>query len=445
MSGQKIHSFRYAYLFLGIFLLAPLLSAVAAPPENQAGLQTTGWPGDRFQGPIWWKTALKDASRKEAILEVEDRQLFVSAVFEAEYLELYAGRRELPARSSFYSDGAYPPGFLPARRRDDLIFARPALWFFPGIFALKGISGPGLYLRYRNNLFLAYHPASRLWAVTTRLHGKRTSVLLDVEGEKKEFQGYASLAISSEGAMSGSLQRPESKMEQPQYVFRLTTERRPIWDGYRYREERYDSFDEASDGTAIAVVPERRYRSMTLVMNGGLGPLSMLSGGMDRGDVAYRIVTVGRRVPPEPGWYALIEGSLLQMQIYREDLVRAERRLGLGLAMRGRRSLFEWIIRAGDAPSLGLEIRGRLQDDTGLMVQPVLLLSDSVRADTFEYLSGVEVGEGQTGFHDRIRYAFGLRLRSESVRAVVLFTGRHQAKGGIREWGYLRLEYRRQF
>lgn len=424
------------------------------PVDKRLGVQASGWAEGGFSGPLWFHIG-KDgqAERSGAILEWQERNVHLSGVLKNDVFEVYGGRRALPGKTSFYADSENPPGFLPPRRRDDLLFVRPLpQWLLPGLFSARHLSGPGFYVSFQDTFFFAYHPSVKAWGITVHATSQRTACIIDFEGEKKEFQGYASFRWTPDGITQRS--EREDVSDQGIKFFRLEAERRPYWDRFRYREERYDqpeniSFkrdetDRKLDVSDRSIANDRRYRSLSSVASGAFGPLFMLAGGMDRGDVAFRIVTLGRNVPSDPGWYGLIEASAMQMRLYREGLLYVERRLGIGLARRSRSSLFESIVRAGDFPSIGLELRGSFRSKE-VNMQPVLILSSSERVDTFEYLSALSEAEWQPRFIERARYAFGLRLKSDSVRAVLLFTGRRTEKGSIKEWGYLRLEYQKRF
>lgn len=454
MSSQKIHPFQCGLFFIAFFSIAVFCPLHGDPVDRRVGVQGSGWAEGGFSGPLWIQIGKDEqAERSGAILEWQERNVYLSGVFKNDVFEVYGGRRELPGKTSFYADSEHPPGFLPPRRRDDLLFVRPLpQWLLPGLFSAKHLSGPGFYVSFQNAFFFAYHPSVKVWGITVRATSQRIACIFDFEGEKKEFQGYASFRWTAEGMTQRS--EREDVSDDGRTFFKLEAERRPYWDRFRYREERYDEPENSSlerdetdrslDVSDRSIANDRRYRSFSSVASGAVGPLFMLAGGMDRGDVAFRIVTLGRNVPAEPGWYGLVEASTLQMQLYREDLMYVERRLGIGLARRSRLSLFESIVRAGDSPSIGLELRGSFRSEAVTM-QPVLILSSSERVDTFEYLSGVSEAERQSRFIERARYAFGLRLKSDSVRAVLLFTGRRTEKGSIKEWGYLRLEYQKRF
>jgi hypothetical protein len=450
MSGQKIYSFPSLRWLSVCFSLAMFHPLDGEQVDRRSGVQGSGWAEGGFTGPIWFEIGKQAGDKCRAILEWQERNLYLSGMMVTDQFELYAGRRDLPARTSFYADSEYPPGFLPARRRDDLIFVRPLpQWLLPGLFSVKHQSGPGLYLSFRDALFFAYHPRLKIWGVTGRGASSGLSCILDFEGEKKEYQGYGSCLWVEDG-------KPVQREDQIFLAkfFKLEGERRPYWDRFRYREERYDQPENQSlmrDETDQRILTsdrevdnERRYRSFSLVAQGAFGPFTLLAGGMDRGDVAFRILSAGRNVPVEPGWYGLLEASQLQMQIYREDVIRSDHRIGFGVARRTRQSLFEGIFRVGDSPSIGLELRGSFRSES-LTAQPVILLSSSQRADTFEYLSGVSEPERQSRFLERARYATALRIYSDQVRAVLLFTGRRTESGSIKEWGYLRLEYQIRF
>lgn len=458
MSGQKIHPFHCGPFFILFFSIATFCPLHGSPVDRRSGVQGSGWPGGGFSGPLWILIGNRDEhAESSGIVEWQERDLYLSGFFKTDAFEVYGGRRELPGRTLFYADSEHPPGFLPPRRRDDLIFFKlfPD-WLLPGIFSAKHLSGPGLYVCFRDAFFFGYHPSVKIWGITGRTSFQRVAFVMDMEGEKKEYQGYASFRWTAESMTDGARQE-EHVEDTASAFFKLEGERRPYWDRFRYREERYDEpentalgrdeTDRSLDVSDRDIANDRRYRSFSSIASAVLGPLSILAGGMDRGDVAFRIVTFGRNVPNDPGWYGLVEVSALQMQLYREDAVSGERRLGIGLARRGRLSLFESIFRVGDSPSIGLELRGSFRSETAIpfSMQPMLILSSSERIDTFEYFSGVSSTDGQARFIERARYAFGMRLRSDSVRAVLLFTGRRTEKGAIKEWGYLRLEYQKRF
>ena len=439
--------------FVSVSVLSALLGCVLASElvaDTRVGFQSSGWPGD-FRGPIWLqlRPLMPDGSDFSAVTEVEGREWIASAGYRNSWLDLYGGRRMIPARSSFYADSEHPPGFLDPRRRNDLYFIRFfANYFVPGFFAIKNSNGAGVYASYEDRLFVALHPVLKVWGFTFRTDQKPTQGFtssIDIEGEKKEYQGYGSAHWISTDSMWGY----KTKMS-------VEAERRPYWDRFRYREESYDSpvsqelmrdkIDRTVGADERSAENPRRYRSVAVATKLGVGPFGLLSAGMDRGDVAFRIAVLSRRIPDEVGWYFAGEASFLEMQMYREDKVQTERRLGVGLARRISGGLYEGIVRVGDAPSVGFELRGRFTTDIAkLSVQPAILVSASQRTDSFEYLSAVDQGEAQSRFIERARYALALRILSQDVRAVIYYTGRNSENGSTKEWGYLRLEYQRTF
>ncbi|MBW7858038.1 MAG: hypothetical protein H3C43_07070 [Leptonema sp. (in: Bacteria)] len=387
-------------------------------------------------------------------LETDLNRLQSSVHFKNDNVELTGGWRDLPSSTLFYSDPQFPTSFLPPKRRSDLLFFRLfPKWFMPGVWSSKELAGGGIYFA-TDTFFLAFQPKLKIWGFTI----KENHILIDAEGERKNYQGYARFRSWS------------TDEEKRARSFVIEAERRPYWDRFRYREELTEKpsvldskfLENSSNNQNVpnkeklqfeeVAERQRQYRSGLILVDSRFNSLHFMLAGIDHGDVGFRLSRLRRNVLQlDLGWYFLPEISYYQTQIYREDVIFREMRLGLGLANRNRRGSFESIVRFSDNESISIELNGSFRSNkedvffSSLWIQPTFVFTYANQIDHFEYIGLIESSDGQSRFIERAKFAFGLRVYSENLRVVFFYYGKESDTSNIKDWGYLRLEFQQKF
>lgn len=452
MTVKRLWSYTIKITF---FLLWVPFYGLSAQPDVIGGWQNSGWPKADLTAYGWFRY---NGINHSATLETDLNQWQPSGHVKNDRFEITGGWRDLPSNSQFYSDLKFPVGFLPPKRRSNLLFFRIlSRWFIPGLWFSKDLKGIGLYFA-TERVFFAFQPKLKIWGATI----KDEYVVIDAEGEHKNFQGY------------GRLRSWSSDEEKKSRSFLIEAERRSYWDRFRYREQRTENPTELdskflensayreewksneatfSQSSLFTVKKrERQYRSGMMLAETRIDFIHFLSAGMDHGDVGFRLSRLRRNVANlDSGWYWLPEFSYYQIQIYEEDIILKENRLGIGIANQSRQGNLEAILRFSDTQSINLELSGSFRpnrDDIGfsnLWIQPTFVFTHTSQLDSFEYMALIESTDGQARFIERARYAFGLRAYSDNLRIVFFYYGKKPDSDAIKDWGYLRLEFQQKF
>lgn len=443
---MTIKRLNFCLALVGIGLVFIPFGNHLADTQLTGGLQNSGWPKAGLTGFSWFRH--KNVNRS-ITMETDLNVLQPSAYFKNSSIELTGGWRDLPSSTLFYADPRFPTGFLPPKRRSDLLFFRVfPRWFMPGAWSSRKLAGVGFYFA-TDSLFFSFQPKLKIWGLTI----KEKYMQMDVEGERKNFQGY------------GRIRSWVTDDEKRSRSFVIETERRPYWDRFRYREELTEK-PTVLDSEFLESLPsreslqfsevserKRQYRSGLMLVDARFDSFHFMAAGMDHGDVGFRLGRLRRNVSHlDLGWYVLPELSYYQTQIYREDFLLREMRFGLGIANRRRQSSFETIVRMSDNTSVNIELNGSFRSDvnntnqlSNLWIQPTFAFTHTNEMDSFEYMGLIEASDGQTRFMERVRYSFGLRAYSENLRIVFFYYGKKSDTGHIKDWGYLRLEFQQNF
>ena len=229
----------------------------------------------------------------------ERRRVYASGELEQPWLYLAVGRRYLPGpRTSFLGHPVlfHGPGDFPAALRTGSLFAHlPGMPYLPGLFALEGVSGTGLYFTDPERTFLlAYHPTARQGGLTVRSgragDGWRLNWMADIQHNERTTAGFARLHLRPDEArrtMDALDQYAEPSAPSPtalhdlthidEHAFELLVEaqRREIWD---YRDFAEDD-----------IYPGRRGKSGLAFLRTRLGGVAFEAAGQDIGDEGMRV------------------------------------------------------------------------------------------------------------------------------------------------------------
>lgn len=493
MRFAKKHScqLRTALLLAIAGGLASLSSGIrAADPgnpdlvwEKAAGLAYGGWPGPGGQGAGWVRVASQPEPSNQAgessgssladAVQLQDRFAFTgemrqttsdgplvftpSIALQTRRAELFAGSRDIPGRNPTFLSQYLLPGQqnamsdgLPRGRRVSSVFVRavfsdgnPAdvMSLLPGLWGAKSLSGPGVYVA-RRGTFLAYHPGTRMWgAQWISARGSPLFYQADFEGQKKELSGYAVARMPGGGSdlprgMAGGLrqrgqdgvdeQGENDRVERARRArFSLEIERAAEWDSFHYR---------APDSQ----VPFRRYRSWAASLATETGPVRIQIAGQDRGDTAFRVISLERSHPDEAGWYVSPVLRRHMLRLYSDDVTKGETLLGAGMERIDGWGMFRAVVLAGTSRSVGLEVTGGLRLLSGSL-EMGMIVSGSEDADAFLFLPVQDVGQGRSHFYDRSTQALMLRAAFPGIELSLHYGVRQSAFQGLRDWGFLRL------
>lgn len=451
ISFMAIKRFNFCLILIRVYLYFSAFTNLWSEAQFTGGLQNSGWPKVEIAGIGWFRFQNLNQS---ITFETDLNKLQPTASFKNDTVELTGGWRDLPSSTLFYSDPKFPASFLPPKRRSSLFFFRLfPKWFVPGVWSSKELAGAGIYLA-TDTFFLAFQPKLKIWGFTI----KENHILIDAEGERKNYQGYARFRSWS------------TDQEKKSRSLIIEAERRPYWDRFKYREELTEKpsvldskfLENSSSNQSVpnkeklqfeeVAKRERQYRSGLILVDSRFESLYFMLAGMDHGDVGFRLSRLRRNtLNLGTGWYFLPELSYYQTQIYKEDLILREMRLGVGLANHNQRGSFEAIVKFSDNESISIELNGSFRSNkeevwlSNLWIQPLFVFTYANHIDHFEYMGLIESSDGQSRFIERAKFAFGLRAYSENFRVVFFYYGKESDTSTIKDWGYLRLEFQQRF
>ena len=167
--------------------------------------------------------------------------------------------------------------------------------YLPGLFALEGVSGTGLYFTDPERTFLlAYHPTARQGGLTVRSgragDGWRLNWMADIQHNERTTAGFARLHLRPDEArrtMDALDQYAEPSAPSPtalhdlthidEHAFELLVEaqRREIWDNRDFAED--------------DIYPGRRGKSGLAFLRTRLGGVAFEAAGQDIGDEGMRV------------------------------------------------------------------------------------------------------------------------------------------------------------
>lgn len=254
------------------------------------------------------------------------QRVYLSGRWRSRWLDLAAGRRYQPGpRHNFLGQPglfAALPGLPNGRRTGALFVHCPGLPWSPGLFAIEGAAGAGLYLTDPGqNYLLAYHPGSAAGVFAGRSEAGRLGWAWDIVRNERTTEGFARLRLEPAAVYDDESQAGIGD----DFEFLLEGERREAWD--------YKDF------AAGELFPEREGKSG--LAYGGLGYADLLGleiAGQDIGQDGLRLARFSAGLPAGERWPGLgLDAGYYRRRTYRAESAEEYRDRALGLFVHFRR------------------------------------------------------------------------------------------------------------